>query len=81
MKKDKDSNKPVEVVFVVDGDKVRQQPVTLGISDNGYFEIEDGLEEGEEIVIGGFLAVSRELQDGKKISKGGPSMPPNLKKP
>ena len=81
VKKDKDSNKPVEVVFVVDGDKVRQQPVTLGISDNGYFEIEDGLEEGEEIVIGGFLAISRELQDGKKISKGGPSMPPNLKKP
>jgi HlyD family secretion protein len=63
----------------VDGDKVRQQSVTLGVSDNGYFEIEDGLEEGREIVIGGFLAISRELQDGKKIVKGGPSTPPNLK--
>ena len=80
-KKDKDSNKPVEVVFVVDGDKVIQQPVTLGVSDNGYFEIEDGLEEGQEIVIGGFLAISRELQDGKKIVKGGPSTPANLKQP
>lgn len=80
-KKDKDSHKPVEVVFVVDGETVRQQPVRLGVSDNGYFEIEDGLEEGQEIVIGGFLAISRELQDGKKISKGGPSALPNLKKP
>lgn len=79
VKQDKDSNKPIEVVFVVDGDKVRQQSVTLGVSDNGYFEIEDGLEEGREIVIGGFLAISRELQDGKKIVKGGPSTPPNLK--
>jgi HlyD family secretion protein len=69
--KKENSNRPVEVVFVVEEDTVRQQPVKLGISDNGYFEIEEGLEEGEEIVIGGFLAISRELEDGKSIKKGG----------
>ncbi len=74
------NNRPVEVVFVVEENKVRQQPVTLGISDNGFFEIENGLEEGQEIVVGGFLAISRELQDGKKIIKGG-AAPGKIKMP
>jgi HlyD family secretion protein len=65
------ANRPVEVVFVAEDNKVRQQEVTLGISDNGFFEIEEGLEEDQEIVVGGFLAISRELQDGKKVTKGG----------
>lgn len=78
-KKEK-SNRPVEVVFVVEDNKVKQQPVKLGISDNGYFEIEEGLEEGQEIVTGGFLAISRELQDGKKVTKGG-TIPAQPKKP
>jgi len=71
--KDEDSdraNKPIEVVFVVDGDVVHQQPVKLGISDNTHFEIEEGLKERQEIVIGGFLAISRQLEDGKKIVRG-----------
>lgn len=69
-------NRPIEVVFVVDGDVVRQQPVELGISDNGHFEILKGLEDGQEIVIGGFLAISRELQDGTKVTRGGSAMAP-----
>lgn len=68
--KEERANRPIEVVFVVEGDSVRQQPVKLGVSDNGYFEIEEGLEEGQEIVTGGFLAISRELEDGKKITRG-----------
>lgn len=74
------TNKPIEVVFVVEDNKVRQQEVKLGISDNGFFEIEEGLEVDQEIVIGGFLAISRELQDGKKVIKGGPT-PGNVKTP
>lgn len=73
------ANKPIEVVFVVDGDVVKQRPVKLGVSDNGFFEIEEGLEEGEKIVTGGFLAISRQLEDGKKISKAGAGSKP--KKP
>lgn len=64
------ANKPVEVVFVTDGDVARQQPVKLGISDNTHFEIEEGLTEGQEIITGGFLAISRQLEDGKKIVRG-----------
>ena len=66
-------NRPVEVVFVVENNMVRQQAVKLGISDNGYFEIKEGLKENWEIVTGGFLAISRELQDGDKVSQDGVS--------
>lgn len=63
-------NKPVEVVFVVAGDHVNAVPVKIGISDDNYWEITDGLKEGDEIVTGGFKAINRELDDGKKIVKG-----------
>ena len=68
-KKD-DKNKPVDVVFVVDGDHVKTVPVKIGISDENYWEITDGLKEGDEIVIGGYHAISHDLDDGKKIVKG-----------
>jgi len=58
------------VVFVVDGDHVKTVPVKIGISDENYWEITDGLKEGDEIVIGGYHAISHDLDDGKKIVKG-----------
>lgn len=72
-KKPKDAPKQVEVVFVVDGDHARMVPVTSGISDDGYYEISDGLKEGDEVVSGNYRAI-RDLQDGKKIVKGAPDM-------
>jgi HlyD family secretion protein len=30
----------------------------------------EGVQEGQEVVSGGFKAISRELEDGKKIKKG-----------
>lgn len=65
------STKMHEVVFVVDGDHVKQAQVKIGIADDNYWEITEGLEEGQEIVTGGYRALSRELEDGKKIRKGG----------
>jgi HlyD family secretion protein len=62
--------KPVEVVFLTDGDKAKMVPVKIGISDDSYWEITDGLQEGQEIISGGYRAVSRDLEDGKKIRKG-----------
>jgi len=62
--------KPVEVVFVVEGDHVKTVPVKIGISDDNYWEITDGLKEGDEIVTGGYHAISHDLDDGKKIAKG-----------
>jgi HlyD family secretion protein len=69
-KKSKEAAKLTEVVFVVDGDHVKMAPVKIGIGDDNYWEITDGLKEGEEIVTGGYLAIGKDLADGKKIHKG-----------
>jgi HlyD family secretion protein len=71
-KKNKDTPKPIEVIFVVEGDHVKMVPVKIGISDDSYWEITEGLKEGQEVVSGGYKAISRELEDAKKIRKGTP---------
>jgi len=70
-KRAKDAMKQIEVVFVVDGDKVKMAPVKIGITDGNYWEVTDGLSEGEEIVSGSYKAVNKELEDGKQIRKDG----------
>ena len=68
----KKSNEParlVDVVFVVDRDHVNMVPVKIGISDDNYWELTDGLKEGDEIVSGGYHAISHDLDDGKKIAR------------
>lgn len=69
-KKSDDKNKPVDVIFVVEGNHVKTIPVKIGIFDDDYYEITDGLKEGDEIVTGGFHAIMHDLDDGKKIVKG-----------
>jgi len=59
--------KPVEVVFVIEGDHVKQVPVKRGISDDNYVEIVAGLKEGEEVVSGGYKAITRDLTNGTRI--------------
>jgi hypothetical protein len=66
----KKENKPIEVVFVLEGDHVKMVPVKLGIYDESYYEITEGLTEGQEVVSGTFRAISRDLEDGKKAKKG-----------
>jgi len=63
--------KPVEVVFVREGDHVKMVPVKTGISDSDYYEIVEGLTEGQEIVTGGYKAISKDLEDGKKVTFSG----------
>jgi HlyD family secretion protein len=67
---DKKSSKMVDVVFALAGDHVDAVPVKIGICDDNYWEITDGLTNGQEIVSGGYRAISRDLDDGKKIKKG-----------
>jgi HlyD family secretion protein len=67
-KNGEDKNKPVDVVFVVEGDHVKTVPVKIGISDDNFWEITEGLKEGDEIVVGGYHAISHDLDDGKKIT-------------
>ncbi len=79
-KKGDDKNKPVEVVFVVEGDHVKSVPVKIGIFDDDYYEITDGLKEGDEIVTGDYRAISHGLDDGKKIVKGAAGSDPQQNK-
>jgi HlyD family secretion protein len=65
-------DKAIEVVFVADGDHVKMVAVKIGISDNDYWEISEGLTEGQEVVSGGYRAISKDLEDGKKIKRGTP---------
>ena len=69
-KKEEQRQKPMEVVFLHTGDTVKMVPVKRGISDDNYTEIVEGLTEGQTVVSGGYKAISRELEDGKKVKKG-----------
>lgn len=69
-KKSKEAAKPIEVVFLADGDHAKMAPVKIGISDDSYWEVVEGLQDGQEVVSGGYRAISRDLEDGKKIRKG-----------
>jgi HlyD family secretion protein len=69
-RKGKEGPKAVEVVFVLDGEKAKMLPVKIGISDETYWEITEGVEEGQEVVSGGYRAIARDLEDGKKVRKG-----------
>jgi HlyD family secretion protein len=69
-KKSKEAVKQVEVVFVLEGDHVKMVPVKIGISDDNYWEITEGVTEGQEVVSGSFKVITRELEDAKKVRKG-----------
>ncbi len=62
------SNKPKEVVFLVADGKAKMIEVKTGISDDTYIEIISGLKGGEEVVSGPYRAISKELEDGSKVT-------------
>jgi HlyD family secretion protein len=64
----KRSNKKRTVVFVVNENIVEQRFVEVGIVGDRDYEVLSGLEEGEEIVTGGFVAISRDLYDGAAVT-------------
>ena len=68
--KPNEATKPTDVVFVVEGDHVKAVAVKIGICDDNYWEITDGLTNDQEIVSGGYRAIGRDLQDGSKIHVG-----------
>jgi HlyD family secretion protein len=69
-RKEGEAPRPVEVVFLANGGKARMVPVKRGISDDDYSEITEGLEEGQEVISGGYKAISRDLEDGTTIKLG-----------
>lgn len=75
-KKSDEKDKPIEVVFVVENGKAEMVPVKRGISDDDYYEIIEGLKEGQEVVSGSHKAISRELEDGKDVVVGAAKIEP-----
>ncbi len=59
--------KAQEVVFVVKNGVAHTAVVKRGISDDNYVEVTSGLDAGQEVVSGSFVAISRELNDGSKV--------------
>ena len=57
----------VEVVFVVSDGKAGARQVETGIQSETHIEIVDGLSEGDQIVIGNYRAISRDLEDGSEV--------------
>ncbi|HDR03899.1 MAG TPA: efflux RND transporter periplasmic adaptor subunit [Candidatus Marinimicrobia bacterium] len=58
-----------EIVFVVRNDSAIAVPVKIGLSGEDYFQILEGIQEGDEIVVGNHKAVSRDLQDANLIKR------------
>jgi len=62
----KQLGKEAEGVFVVRDGQATFRPVKVGIAGDEYFEVTDGLREGETIVAGTYQAI-RDLKDGARV--------------
>ena len=58
--------KEAEGVFVVRDGSATFRPVRVGVAGDEYFEVVDGLREGETIVAGTYQAI-RDLKDGARV--------------
>jgi HlyD family secretion protein len=63
-----DSEGFVEVVWVVADGRAQARQVKTGIQSETYIEVRDGLGEADEIVIGNYRAISRDLEDGSVVT-------------
>ena len=52
-----------EVVFCVENKRAVSKEVKLGISDDAFYEVLSGLEEGDKVVTGPFRVLSRTLKN------------------
>jgi HlyD family secretion protein len=50
-----------------DSKYVHIRPVKVGISSETHYEVISGLEEGEEIVVGSYRAISKDLSHNKAV--------------
>ena len=67
--KSKKIGKKEECVFVLADGKVELRWVQVGVQDNDHIQIKEGLVEGEQIIVGPYSAVSKLLEDGKKVEE------------
>jgi len=63
-----DSEGFVEVVWVVSDGRAKARQVKTGIQSETHIEVLNGLAEDDEIVIGNYRAISRDLEDGSVVT-------------
>ncbi|MBI3189326.1 MAG: efflux RND transporter periplasmic adaptor subunit, partial [Ignavibacteriales bacterium] len=61
------TEKPKEVVFLVENGVAKMVEVKRGIADDSYTEIIAGLKESKEVISGSYKAINRELEEGVKV--------------
>ena len=64
-----------KVVFVMEDGVARARPVETGLASDTKIEIVSGLSAGEKVVEGPYRVLSRELEDGKKLTEKKPGGP------
>lgn len=64
-----ESKDPDEVVFIYEGNKVKQIEVITGIQDNNFIEIAEGLKENDEVVVAPYNIIAKKLKDGTIVNK------------
>jgi HlyD family secretion protein len=62
------SDKKMECVFVKKGTKAVIKVIKTGIQDDTNIEVTQGLAKGDEIIVGPYTTVSKDLNSGDKIS-------------
>ncbi|MEQ8534686.1 MAG: efflux RND transporter periplasmic adaptor subunit [Imperialibacter sp.] len=66
-----ETDEVLQVVFLNDNGVAKMVEVKTGISDFENIEVLSGVKEGDEIISGPFLAVSKRLKDGEAVQKMG----------
>ena len=61
------SDKPIELVFVLQNGKAKIKAVETGIQDDTNIEIVKGLQQGDEVITGPYNLVSKTLKNGNKV--------------
>lgn len=61
------SDKKLECVFVKVGGKAKIKIVKTGIQDDTNIEIISGLQKGDEVIVGPYVTVSKNLNSGDKV--------------
>ncbi len=57
----------IEVVFISENGKARQQAVTTGIQDLKYIEVLSGITDSSEVISGPYNVISKKIKDGDLI--------------
>ncbi|MBD3873385.1 MAG: efflux RND transporter periplasmic adaptor subunit, partial [Acidobacteria bacterium] len=66
-----DSEGFVEIVWIIADGRAEARQVKTGIQNETHIEVVEGLGEEDQVVIGNYRAISRDLKDGSVVSIGG----------